>query len=669
MLMENKFPKIPAVKVVVERGLYDGTELEISEKCDGCFTYETHIQTDKGVMCIGKIVNQRLPVNVLSYNIKTGNTEYKPIVNWFKNGPTDAWLEVTFESPTKEKCIIVTPNHKVYDGVQFKPICEFAVGDVVYYNTPSLTETQYDILLGSILGDGSLRNMNTDKCPLYSETHGAAQKEYSEFKFAMLRNLMSSQDTHFGQYDANSPVTQKHRIHSRSLNCLREFKYMYKDGQKCISSEFVDKLTPLSLAIWFCDDGSVGWSHKQRPRARISTNGFSLPECEILLRELKRRNINGRLANYGKGYQIELTADGTEELFSVICEYVPKCMDYKLPDEYRNRFKLPVPDFNNLSTFTIKSVRTIIPRNLQRYDIEVADNHNYFAAGILVSNSNFSFIVEQDSALTFRSRNRVLGGGLENGGQWCKAISCITEAHAKAPFEQDFVYFGESMTKHTLNYGVTPPFIGYAVYSRKEERFLADWEMSFTSRDIPVVPTWKIPASTPHVEVMEMVNKISNETSAFGTTGTKREGVVVKNYNTQVFAKYVREEFKEENKKVFGDPQIMPKMDDTDKIVFNYCTPSRIHKHVMSLKDERGYEIGMPMMEHLPVLVEEDILTESIVDIAKRYKGVNFKMMRKHIAHYCVHYLKAMLNWEYDDDIETLHRRVTAQFYTAPRSV
>ncbi|MDW7732572.1 MAG: hypothetical protein SCH66_09125 [Methanolobus sp.] len=39
--------------------------------------------------------------------------------------------------------------------------------------------------------------------------------------------------------------------------------------------------------------------------------------------------------------------------------------------------------------------------------------------------------------------------------------------------------------------------------------------------------------------------------------------------------------------------------------------------------------------------------------------------MRKLTAHYCVQYLKAFLNWEYENDIETLHRRFTAQFSKA----
>lgn len=32
--------------------------------------------------------------------------------------------------------------------------------------------------------------------------------------------------------------------------------------------------------------------------------------------------------------------------------------------------------------------------------------------------------------------------------------------------------------------------------------------------------------------------------------------------------------------------------------------------------------------------------------------------MRKLTAHHCLQYLKASLNWDYDDDLDKLHRRV-----------
>src|SRR6187455_2504266 len=56
----------------------------------GCFSYGTRIELADGTSeKIGKIVNQKLNVEVMSYDPATGKVEPKKIVNWFNNGRTD----------------------------------------------------------------------------------------------------------------------------------------------------------------------------------------------------------------------------------------------------------------------------------------------------------------------------------------------------------------------------------------------------------------------------------------------------------------------------------------------------------------------------------------------------------------------------------------------------
>src|SRR5437016_4020064 len=57
----------------------------------GCFSYGTRVTLADGSQeKIGKIVNQRLPVEVLSYDPEAGSVVPKKVVNWFDNGRTDA---------------------------------------------------------------------------------------------------------------------------------------------------------------------------------------------------------------------------------------------------------------------------------------------------------------------------------------------------------------------------------------------------------------------------------------------------------------------------------------------------------------------------------------------------------------------------------------------------
>src|SRR5437879_1809362 len=62
----------------------------------GCFQYSTRVTLADGTQeKIGKIVNQRMPVEVLSYDPEVGAVVPKKVVNWFDNGLTDQFLSFT----------------------------------------------------------------------------------------------------------------------------------------------------------------------------------------------------------------------------------------------------------------------------------------------------------------------------------------------------------------------------------------------------------------------------------------------------------------------------------------------------------------------------------------------------------------------------------------------
>src|SRR5580692_6811918 len=68
----------------------------------GCFNYSSRVVLADGTTeKIGKIVNQKLPVEVLSYDAKTGAMIPKRVVNWFDNGVTDEFLQITVAKPMK----------------------------------------------------------------------------------------------------------------------------------------------------------------------------------------------------------------------------------------------------------------------------------------------------------------------------------------------------------------------------------------------------------------------------------------------------------------------------------------------------------------------------------------------------------------------------------------
>ncbi len=64
----------------------------------GCMSATTRVTLADGTQeKIGKIVNQRLDVEVLSYDPETGQVVPRRIVNWFNNGPAERFLQFTVE--------------------------------------------------------------------------------------------------------------------------------------------------------------------------------------------------------------------------------------------------------------------------------------------------------------------------------------------------------------------------------------------------------------------------------------------------------------------------------------------------------------------------------------------------------------------------------------------
>jgi RecA/RadA recombinase len=87
----------------------------------GCFSYETQVVLADGRReAIGKIVEQRLPVEVLSYDPFTGRIESRRVVNWFDNGETDLFIEFEVAGGHRfaatENHLIFTPGGEVKAG-------------------------------------------------------------------------------------------------------------------------------------------------------------------------------------------------------------------------------------------------------------------------------------------------------------------------------------------------------------------------------------------------------------------------------------------------------------------------------------------------------------------------------------------------------------------------
>ena len=198
------------------------------------------------------------------------------------------------------------------------------------------------------------------------------------------------------------------------------------------------------------------------------------------------------------------------------------------------------------------------------------------------------------------------------------------------------------MVKHTMNYDweKIPAYLGFDIYNIKTGKYLnyKDIEIIFCKNlKVEMVPLIKICKAKEIIKVDDDFVPESKYAS-LSSKDRQAEGVVFKNYSKQIFAKYVREKFKEKNKEAFGGGKKFAKTDD-EYFVAVYCTNARIDKCMFKLIDE-GKKLDMTMMGDLLNKVYKDIWEEHWNEISFSKKKIDLLNLKKLVSRRCLEVLK-----------------------------
>jgi recombination protein RecA len=366
----------------------------------GCMSYGTRVTLADGTQeKIGKIVNQRMDVEVLSYDPETDRMVPRKIVNWFDNGNAERFLQFSVAKSAKNGLaqFAATENHLIRTPGGWRQAGELIAGDrVLVAEKRLLGEQQVQVVLGSLMGDGNLSpNRRGRSGARFRLGHGAKQAEYLDWKVSLLGNIQHSRTTNAkGAVFADfTPLPE--------LAELRETVY-FGDGKKHLTWEYLKKLTPLALGIWYMDDGSFALRSKgvqertQGGTGRIEfcVEAMSPGSRDRLAQYLKDTygldvsiTVRGKLA---KSY-LKFTTAASEKFQKIVAPYVHPSMEYKLLPRFRGQFAV-APEFvepgQQLVPAEILDIHVKPPtRSMRRFDLEVEGLHNYFVDGVMVHNS------------------------------------------------------------------------------------------------------------------------------------------------------------------------------------------------------------------------------------------------------------------------------------------
>ena len=185
----------------------------------------------------------------------------------------------------------------------------------------SLTKLERSIIIGSILGDGYMRIIPGRHDAFLEINHSVKAKDYVDYKFNKLKRICESapkeratnEDRHAYRF-----FTKQHK----DLTTL--YGLFYKNKRKIIPKNL--ELDPMSIAIWYMDDGS-----KSRDSdVYLNTQQFSLLDQKKLLNCLRKFGINARLNKDKKYYRIRILKESIQNFMDIVAPYMAPSMKYKL---------------------------------------------------------------------------------------------------------------------------------------------------------------------------------------------------------------------------------------------------------------------------------------------------------------------------------------------------
>ena len=218
------------------------------------------------------------------------------------------------------------------------------------------------ILLGTTLGDGNISPNGVKKARLRLG-HGICQLDYLLWKIKMLKPLVGS----FSLGERKSQSWSKYTVFGSQTLTSRYLWHIYNDFyferngkiKKEIHSNVLNRLTPLSIAVWYMDDGCLG-IYKTRGSnagklvpwgAHLATHSFTYQEQELICEYFKRKwDIGFHILKQGDGYFIVSDHKDTRKFLNLVEPHVIERMRYKVDTSYQRTKHPDIVDDDVLRT-------------------------------------------------------------------------------------------------------------------------------------------------------------------------------------------------------------------------------------------------------------------------------------------------------------------------------
>jgi len=206
-----------------------------------------------------------------------------------------------------------------------------------YKQTLSFSELQQEVLVGILLGDACLETRNRGGTYRLKIEQSARHKAYVTHLSELFRPWVLSPPRQRIGRASNGSEAASWVFSTVSHAAFRFYAHQfYGSGRKRVPMLIHRWLTPLGLAYWFMDDGSM--KSQQSKGLIFNTQGFQLPDVQRLIDVLQQRfALQAKLRQQSDGWQIYLSGSSFEDFLELVDRHVIAEMRYKVPHARRTR--------------------------------------------------------------------------------------------------------------------------------------------------------------------------------------------------------------------------------------------------------------------------------------------------------------------------------------------
>jgi len=201
--------------------------------------------------------------------------------------------------------------------------------DIVQLNR--MNENIKAILIGLALGDGYLTPFVGKSCRSRTEIKGDNKNlSYLKWLHSQLKPLGCSDLKPKKNY-------HQHRFYTKTTEEIGKLRELfYPKGKKIVPKNIKELLrNPLTLAVWYQDDGTLDCRSKYHYNAMFATYCFSFSDCKLLAKALRENfNLDARVCKCkmrGKTrYRLYIASKSMNNFVGLVEPHIITCFRYKI---------------------------------------------------------------------------------------------------------------------------------------------------------------------------------------------------------------------------------------------------------------------------------------------------------------------------------------------------